>query len=214
MLFWPVHRWDEYQKQYLNFCVWKGQIHSPAAYIPSTHFSQRLIRSQGYTVAGSIKSLKNSDDRIWNWTCDLVGCITLPQLASTLLVSTHFHVLYKKMSFFWTSECTFSIVLLHFQVVQPGMPFTTQLSAVKQAPTPNIMTRMYSSLLIYLYFIFLNGQWESIWKQSTVTCSWNTWNTTENLSPGDQCSGQGLKQFPLKYKSEILLLTFHFICIT
>jgi hypothetical protein len=56
--------------------------------IPGTHFSKRLSRSQGYSVAGSIKSLKNLDEHIWNLTCDLAGCNTVPQLASSLRTST------------------------------------------------------------------------------------------------------------------------------
>jgi len=47
----------------------------PLEDIPGTHFSQRLSQSQGYTVAGSIKSLKNPDDHIWNRTCDLAGLV-------------------------------------------------------------------------------------------------------------------------------------------
>jgi hypothetical protein len=56
--------------------------------IPGTHFSQRLSQSQGYSVVGSIKSLKNPDDHIWNQTCNLAGCSTVPRLASALRAST------------------------------------------------------------------------------------------------------------------------------
>jgi hypothetical protein len=68
-------------------------------HIPGTHFSQRLSRSQSYSVAGSIKSLKNPDDHIWNRTCDLADCSAVPQLASILCTSTHVHVLYQKCFF-------------------------------------------------------------------------------------------------------------------
>jgi hypothetical protein len=46
--------------------------------IPGTHFCYRLSRLQGHSAAGRIKSMKNSNYTIGNWTRDLT-CSAVPQ---------------------------------------------------------------------------------------------------------------------------------------
>ena len=41
---------------------------------PSTHFCQRLNRTQGHSAIGRITSMKNSNDTIWNRTSDFPIC--------------------------------------------------------------------------------------------------------------------------------------------
>jgi hypothetical protein len=47
--------------------------------VPGTHFSSRLSRPQGHSVAGSIKSIEKSSDLIRNRTYDLPACTIVPQ---------------------------------------------------------------------------------------------------------------------------------------
>jgi len=47
--------------------------HYPPRNIPDAHFCQRLSRPQGHSVAGRIKSMKNSNDSIVNRNRDLPG---------------------------------------------------------------------------------------------------------------------------------------------
>ena len=47
--------------------------------IASTHFCQRLSRSQGHSVVRRIISLENSNDTIGNRTRDLPACSEVPQ---------------------------------------------------------------------------------------------------------------------------------------
>jgi hypothetical protein len=42
--------------------------------IPGTHFCYRLSQPQGHIVAGRIRSIKKSNDLIWNQTHDLLAC--------------------------------------------------------------------------------------------------------------------------------------------
>ena len=51
----------------------------PSRNIPCTHFSQRLSRLQRHSAAGSITSMKTSNDIIRNRTRDLPGCSAVPQ---------------------------------------------------------------------------------------------------------------------------------------
>ena len=55
-----------------------GYLYLPGN-IPSTHFCKRLSRLQGYSAAGRILSMKNSNDTIGNWTRDLPACSAVPQ---------------------------------------------------------------------------------------------------------------------------------------
>jgi hypothetical protein len=50
----------------------------PPGNAPGTHFCQRLSRPQGHSAIGRIMSMKNSNDTIWNRTCDLPICSILP----------------------------------------------------------------------------------------------------------------------------------------
>jgi hypothetical protein len=50
-----------------------------AVNIPGTHFCQRLRQSQGHSAAGSVMSMKNSNDNFGNRTLDLPACSAVPQ---------------------------------------------------------------------------------------------------------------------------------------
>jgi len=51
----------------------------PPGDILGTHFCYRLSLPQSNSAAGRIKSMKNSNDTIGNWTHDLLVCSTVPQ---------------------------------------------------------------------------------------------------------------------------------------
>ena len=55
----------------------------PPVNIPGTHFWYRLIRPQGHSAAGKIKSIENSHDTIGNRTRDLPDCSAVTQPAAT-----------------------------------------------------------------------------------------------------------------------------------
>jgi len=67
----------------------------PSANIPGTHFCWRQSRPQGYSAAGRITSMKNSNDTIGNGTRDLPACSravpqqTAPQHTSTYRKLNH-----------------------------------------------------------------------------------------------------------------------------
>ena len=52
--------------------------HLPPGNPPGTHFCYRLSRPQGHGAIGSIMSMKNSNDTIWDGTSDLPICSTAP----------------------------------------------------------------------------------------------------------------------------------------
>jgi hypothetical protein len=56
----------------------------PPGNIPGTHFCQRLSRPQGHSVAGIIRSMKNSNDTIVNRTRDLPACSAVPETNASL----------------------------------------------------------------------------------------------------------------------------------
>jgi hypothetical protein len=47
--------------------------------IPGTHFCQRLSQAQGHSAGGKIRSTKNSNDLIGNWTRNLPACSIVSQ---------------------------------------------------------------------------------------------------------------------------------------
>jgi len=51
----------------------------PPRNIPGTHLCWRLSEPQGHSAAGSIMSMKNSNDIIGNRTRDLLACSAVPQ---------------------------------------------------------------------------------------------------------------------------------------
>jgi len=51
---------------------------------PGTHFCFRLNQPQGHSVAGRMKSMKNSNDSTGNQTCNPPACSTVPQLTVPL----------------------------------------------------------------------------------------------------------------------------------
>ena len=57
----------------------------PPGYIPGTYFCYRLSQPQGHSAAGRIKSMKNRNDTIENWTRNL---LFLPECLNQL----HHHI--------------------------------------------------------------------------------------------------------------------------
>jgi hypothetical protein len=47
--------------------------------IPGTHFCKTMIRPQGHSAVGRIRSIEKSNDLIGNQTRDLPACSVLPQ---------------------------------------------------------------------------------------------------------------------------------------
>ena len=50
----------------------------PPGNVPCTHFCWRLSRTQDHSAIGMIRSVKNSNDTIWNRTSDLPICSKAP----------------------------------------------------------------------------------------------------------------------------------------
>ena len=71
-----------------------GRLYSPG-YIPGSHFCQRLSQPQGHSAAGTIMSMKNSNDTIGNRTPDLPTCSAVPQ-ATAPPRAPHVQVTYGK----------------------------------------------------------------------------------------------------------------------
>jgi hypothetical protein len=85
--------------------MWQGCPLHPRD-TPGTHFCWRLSRPQGHSAAGRIKTKKNSNNSIGNWTSDLPACSEVPQPTAPLRASpppilTKIYVIFLSSPNYW-----------------------------------------------------------------------------------------------------------------
>jgi len=68
----------------------------PPENIPGTHFCYRLSQPQGHSAAGTIMSMKNSNNTIGNRTSDLPACSAVPQPTAPSRNTPSKYALFKK----------------------------------------------------------------------------------------------------------------------
>ena len=94
----------------------------PPGNIPGSHFCSRLSQSQGHSVTGRIKSMKNSSDTNGNQTRDLLASSTLPQPTSLLRARTQHSTDIKH-----SSILLYKSPLLFIQMVHTDQGFTIHI---------------------------------------------------------------------------------------
>jgi hypothetical protein len=96
----PIGLWDieapTFSRKSAHRWPWSCQPYAPAALypsptmIPGTHFCWSVCRPQGYSAAGWIRSIEESND-IGNRTRDLVACSIVPETST--LPRAHIYVI-------------------------------------------------------------------------------------------------------------------------
>jgi len=140
-----------------------GRLYPPG-YITGTHFCWRLSRPQHHSAARRIMLMKDSNDPIGNWTCNLPACSAVPQ--PTTPPGTPI-------------QKTVTLVLEHTLTYATRLPHNTKVwNTARRFVYKTLLLTMYGEFWVPVSFIQANGfiQFHLRWDRTRIA-----WKQTKKV---------------------------------